>query len=86
MALPMVSEALWRTRAVCSDMVCQEAVKALAYQIRGDRPSRSWRWSSMCMPAPIPMMNNDLPLIYIYWLPAHLKELGGLASISHAGN
>jgi hypothetical protein len=75
MALPMVSEVLWRMRAVCSDMVGLEAVKAPTYQICGDRPSRSWRWSFRCM-----------LVICIYWLPAHLKELGGLVSISHECN
>jgi hypothetical protein len=86
MALHVASEAPRRMRAVHSDMVGLEEVKASAYQVHWDRPLRSWRRSLTCEQAPTPMVNNELPLICIYWLPAHLTELGGLMSISHEGN
>jgi hypothetical protein len=86
MAIHVASEASWRTRAVRSDMVGPGAAKASAYQVHWDRPLRSWRRSLTCEQAPTLMMNNELPLISIYWLPAHLTELGGPMSISHEGN
>jgi hypothetical protein len=85
MALHVAPEAPRRMRAVHSNVVDLEVVEAPTYQIRGDRPPRS-RWRRlMCKPVPTPTMNDELPLICICRLPAHLTELGALVSINHEG-